>query len=444
MMISLQAAVFICLCLALLVLTLCVLAFTALAWPLHLALIIGLLLSLLVGLFSSAYFFRRHQQLIDCLRDGIRSFKDEDFSVQITHLESIEMSELIAEYNKLSSTLKKQRHASSQRELLLDTILQVSPVSIILLNQFEQIVYANNKAASLLNTQQPLNGLVLHQAIACADAKLQATLLQQESGFVTFQLNEEKQSFHFSRQHIVLNHQPHVLLMCQNLSNEMSRQELNLWKNAIRLISHELNNSLAPISSLTNSANTIVEKSSTSQNPELIKLLPEMLETINRRTENLSEFVAKYSEFARLPAPSISKQALAPILRSVEQLYPFQLLADIPCEHAYFDPVQIEQVLINVLKNAHESGSNAADIGVKLLIDYQRLIVAIVDRGEGMEEQKLANAVLPFFSTKPSGTGIGLSICNEVAVAHGGQLKLCNREKGGLMVQFDLPLCEPA
>ncbi|MBR8845104.1 ATP-binding protein [Pseudoalteromonas sp. JC3] len=443
MTVSLQAAVSACLFVSLLV-------FAAILWlaalfaiPFTLAIPLGLIVAAVVGIVGISYFFSRQQRIIDCLTDGIRSFKDQDFSVQITHFESIEMSDLILEYNSLSTTLKKQRHATSQRELLLDTILQVSPVSILLLNQFDQVVYANDKAGKLLNNNKSLSGLVLHHAIANADPKLQTILLQKESGFVTFQANDEKQSYYFSRQSITLNHQPHVLLMCQNLSSEMSRQEVGLWKNAIRLISHELNNSLAPISSLTNSANTIVERSAKEQNHTLVQLLPDMLATINRRTENLSEFVAKYSEFARLPAPNISEQPLQPLLDTVNKLYDFTLLAPLPVERAFFDPIQVEQVMINLVKNAHESGSKIDEIGVKLLVDYQRLIVVVVDRGVGMEEEKLANAVLPFFSTKPSGTGIGLSICNEVAIAHGGQLKLFNREKGGLMVQFDLPLVAP-
>lgn len=442
MTVSLQAAVSACLFVSLLVFAAILWLAASFAIPITLSIPVGLLVAAVFGVVGISYFCSRQQRIIDCLTDGIRSFKDQDFSVQITHFESIEMSDLILEYNRLSTTLKKQRHATSQRELLLDTILQVSPVSILLLNQFDQVVYANDKAGKLLN-KKSLSGLVLHHAIANADHKLQTILLQKESGFVTFQANDEKQSYYFSRQSITLNHQPHVLLMCQNLSSEMSRQEVGLWKNAIRLISHELNNSLAPISSLTNSANTIVERSAEEQNHALIQLLPEMLATINRRTENLSEFVAKYSEFARLPAPNITEQPLQPLLDTIGKLYDFTLLASLPVECAFFDPIQVEQVLINLVKNAHESGSKIDEIGVKLLVDYQRLIVVVVDRGAGMEEEKLANAVLPFFSTKPSGTGIGLSICNEVAIAHGGQLKLFNRKKGGLMVQFDLPLVVP-
>lgn len=443
MTVSLQAAVSACVFISLLVFASVVGFASALLWPITLSLSAGLLSAALVGLLSVQYCIGRQQRIIDCLTNGLRSFKDQDFSIQITHFDSIEMADLILEYNRLSTTLKKQRHATSQRELLLDTILQVSPVSILLLNQFDQVIYANDKAGKLLNNNKSLSGLVLHHAIANADPKLQTILLQKESGFVTFQANDEKQSYYFSRQSITLSHQPHVLLMCQNLSSEMSRQEVGLWKNAIRLISHELNNSLAPISSLTNSANTIVERSAKEQNHALIQLLPEMLSTINRRTENLSEFVAKYSEFARLPAPNITEQPLQPLLDTVSKLYDFTLLAPLPVECGFFDPIQVEQVLINLVKNAHESGSKIDEIGVKLLVDYQRLIVVVVDRGVGMEEEKLANAVLPFFSTKPSGTGIGLSICNEVAIAHGGQLKLFNRKKGGLMVQFDLPLVAP-
>ena len=113
-------------------------------------------------------------------------------------------------------------------------------------------------------------------------------------------------------------------------------------------------------------------------------------------------------------------------------------MADLPCEYAYFDVLQLEQVLINLLKNAHESGSNVSDIGIKVVKDYNRVRFAVVDRGQGISQGKIIQVTLPFFSTKQGGSGLGLSICSEVINAHQGQLKIKNRTNGGVMVEFEI------
>ena len=115
-------------------------------------------------------------------------------------------------------------------------------------------------------------------------------------------------------------------------------------------------------------------------------------------------------------------------------------MCDLLCEQACLDVLQLEQVLINLLKNAHESGSKVSDIGVKVVKDYDRVRFAVVDRGQGITQGKISQVTLPFFSTKQGGSGLGLSICSEVINAHCGQLKIKNRANGGVMVEFDIPL----
>src|SRR5690606_6620149 len=100
---------------------------------------------------------------------------------------------------------------------------------------------------------------------------------------------------------------------------------------------------------------------------------------------------------------------------------------------------QVQQVLINLLKNAHESGSAADDVELTVADDGRTMRVQVLDRGSGMSEQVLANALLPFYSTKRSGTGLGLSLCREIAEAHGGRISLANRPDGGLVVSVWLP-----
>lgn len=380
------------------------------------------------------YFIRLQQKQLCALYDGIKSFKDGDFSIRIYPSGDKHLAPILDLYNDLASNLTEQRQTLSQKEHLLDSIVQASPMAIVLFNPYKQVVYHNQQANEFLAIKGKLKGKTLYEVLDNVSPPIQSFLLELGSGIVSFELNDMKQSYYIANQTVTYNHQPHQLMLCKDLSAEIGKEELQLWKNAIRLISHELNNSLAPIASLTSSAEAIIEKN------VHLDLLPDILQTINQRAVNLNTFIAKYAEFARLPKPTISQHSLANLLQNVQKLYEFELLADLPCEYAYFDATQLEQVLINLLKNAHESGSNKSEIGIKVIKDYQRLRFAVVDRGRGIAQGKLSQVTLPFFSTKQGGSGLGLSVCTEVISAHQGQLKIKNRTKGGVMVEFDISL----
>ncbi|KZN67084.1 sensor histidine kinase [Pseudoalteromonas luteoviolacea] len=377
--------------------------------------------------------FRQHKHVIDTLTNGLKSINDEDFSIRIAEHRNYELRDLLRMYNTLTSSLRQHRQSSNQREILLDSIVQASPMGIILLDTFHHIVYSNSEAAQLLKSPK-LEGMALHQSIKKLHPNLQVAITEQQTGLISFEQHDLKQSYYLSFKQVTLNQKPHQLLIFKNVSHELSQEEINMWKNAIRLISHELNNSLAPISSLTTSAKTMVE-----QNKHL-ELLPDILQTIDQRTTHLSEFIAQYAHFARLPKPNFAYHDLAPLFDQVNKLYPFDMLASLPVARAYFDIAQMEQVLINILKNAHESGSPPQEIAVKVVKDYTRLRVAVVDRGTGIIDGNHHQALQPFYSTKSDGTGLGLSLCNEIICAHQGLIKLKNRERGGLMVEFDIPL----
>jgi signal transduction histidine kinase len=127
-------------------------------------------------------------------------------------------------------------------------------------------------------------------------------------------------------------------------------------------------------------------------------------------------------------------------LGSLKQHYPFQLAAPPPDASGWFDRAQLEQVLINLLKNAHESGSAADAIEIAVASRGNEVRIDVRDRGDGMSEAVLANALLPFYSTKRSGTGLGLALAREIVEAHAGRIALANREGGGLTVALYLPV----
>ncbi|SFB87719.1 sensor histidine kinase [Pseudoalteromonas denitrificans] len=403
------------------------------SFPLFLTLPLSLLLCLSLVFFGINALLKPSHNLLKALTSGVLSFQDNDFSVQIHNEFQGELGQLVNAYNALAKTMKKERMSLFQRELLLDTIMQSTPVSIVLINENDQIVYSNLVAQKLFNIKGKLEGLTFSNIINTLNDELSESCRKKQSGLVTINKDDKKQTYYLSCQHFQMNMRQHTLYLFKDLTTEISRQEINLWKNAIRLISHELNNSLAPIASLTSSALKILNK------PEHFDMLPDILITINRRADNLKVFLEQYAQFARLPEPTKSQQNLALLISSVQRIYAFSLKDTLPNIDGYFDATQIEQVLINLLKNAHESQCDIEDIVLKVVHENERLVFALVDRGTGMKANQLQQALLPFFSTKEKGTGLGLSLCNEVISAHDGQLKLANREQGGLLVQFDLP-----
>lgn len=172
--------------------------------------------------------------------------------------------------------------------------------------------------------------------------------------------------------------------------------------------------------------------------PDAATRLPPLLETIAERVAHVTTFLEGYARFARLPAPRPERVALAPFLRGVSDLFPFTLEGDATGE-AWFDPTQVQQVLINLLKNAEESGSAPDEIHLRTEPRDDGVLLTVLDRGTGTDEETMRRALLPFHSSKKSGAGLGLSLCAEIVEAHGGRLHLARRAEGGMAVSAWLP-----
>jgi nitrogen fixation/metabolism regulation signal transduction histidine kinase len=169
-------------------------------------------------------------------------------------------------------------------------------------------------------------------------------------------------------------------------------------------------------------------------------MLPEMLDTISRRSAHLHQFIQQYAHFARLPQPNKSAVKLRPFIQTITQLCAIETVTRFEAATLFCDAAQIEQILINLIKNAKESGSNLEGILLSVYQTAEHITFEVTDRGKGMTEQQLLQALLPFYTTKSQGTGVGLALCNEIVIAHGGKLKLENQKVGGLKVAFSLSL----
>jgi signal transduction histidine kinase len=160
---------------------------------------------------------------------------------------------------------------------------------------------------------------------------------------------------------------------------------------------------------------------------------------IEERVKHLNGFIQGYARFSRLPLPQCKNVDWANFISALSQQAEFVLAGELPTVDGYFDPAQLEQVLINLIKNAVESGSNNRDIVLKISESPGVFQLTLTDRGSGMSDQVFKNALLPFYSTKQTGTGLGLPLCREIIEAHEGKIALHNRQGGGLKVLLWLP-----
>jgi nitrogen fixation/metabolism regulation signal transduction histidine kinase len=373
-------------------------------------------------------------QSLAAIENGICAFNDSDFSLTIHNQHFVEVEQLVVIYNELANTLRNERMDIFQRELLLDTVIQSTPVALVLTNKNGNIVYSNIAAKQLLKQNKKMEGANFSQLQNNLSFALQRATKARKTGLITDTEDEQSVIYNVDCRQFMLNGREHLLYLYKNMTSEISQKESEMWKQVIRLISHELNNSLAPISSLTRSAQKIVKQ------PEHIHLLDEVLETIGNRAHHLHDFISQYAKFARSPKPQSKTVNLRQFFNQIKTLTDVNCQLDIVRENANFDPAQLEQVVINLIKNAKESGSELAEVSFTLKQQANMLNFIVADRGTGLTEVQQQQALLPFFTTKQTGTGIGLALCNEIVSNHDSQLRLNNREGGGLSVSFSLNL----
>ncbi|MCE9685440.1 ATP-binding protein [Shewanella sp. AS16] len=394
------------------------------------------LLSLTLAWGCGLVLTRNLARSLAALEIGLLNFKDNDFSVSIPVSGDPQLQGLARLFNEAADKLRKERQYIYQRELLLDKVIQSSPNVMLLLDDRQRVLYANDAARHLFYQGQRVDGLMLDELLSAMPAELVAAVAQGKDGLFVMG-EDEPETWHLSRGRFLLNNQRHQLILLKQLTRELNRQEVAVWKKVIRIISHELNNSVAPIASMVNSGKLLTQDL---DEPKLRLIF----DTIADRTHHLSQFISDYAKFARLPLPKLEAIDWSKLTGQLAQHYPFSLAAPLPEAPGLCDPIQLEQVLLNLLKNAHESGSAPEDISMSIVSGEQGgskgVSIHVDDRGPGMSAEVLEQALLPFYSTKQAGTGLGLALCREIIEAHEGRIGLSNRQGGGLSVSCWLPM----
>ncbi|WP_421569702.1 sensor histidine kinase [Stenotrophomonas sp. PD6] len=390
------------------------------------------------------------RSLLRALSGTTSSYRDGEYNFSVYWPGNDELGDLVQAHRELGDVLREQRQGLVQRELLLDTMVQNTPVSMLLLanggDGIQRVMFSNLAARKLLHNGWKLEGQTMQNVLETMPVELRDAI--ERGGDSLFAVRgpgdaddegdeDDEQVYHLSRRNFHLNGRPHDLLLIRLLTAELRRQEVQTWKKVIRVISHELNNSLAPIASLAHSGGELVRRDKTER-------LEEVFATIEERARHLEGFIRGYARFAKLPQPQLQNVQWRQFLTGLQLQIPFRM-ADIPEDlYGRVDIAQLGQALLNLLKNAHEACAEAdppnEDVELRLTRLPQWLRVEVLDRGKGMNEAVLQNALMPFYSTKRNGTGLGLALTREIVEAHGGRVSLQNRREGGLCVAIFLPV----
>ena len=331
----------------------------------------------------------------------------------------------------LGAELEAQRSTGERREGLLRTVVETTPVAIVLFGEAGSIVFTNGSARQLFFEGMAVEGQNFLSMIKAAPASLRKALLSDGDELFSVEGQAGRETFHLSRRHL---DGGQTLIAVKSVTQEIDRHEVASLKKVIRIIGHEINNSLGPIASLLSSAKTILNR------PEHVPKLPAMLERIQERTLHLQGFLDGYARLAKIPTPNPVSVPWGPFLDGLRGFWPALEIGEPPARPGFFDRAQIQQVLINLITNAFEVGGPKDEVQVVVkAAEGDGFRISVLDRGPGVSDEIMENVFVPFFTTKPTGSGLGLALSREIVELHEGRLGLARRDGGGMAVSVWLP-----
>jgi nitrogen fixation/metabolism regulation signal transduction histidine kinase len=367
--------------------------------------------------------------LLEALREG-------DYSLRGSRARRGDaIGEVVWEINTLAQTLREQRLVAEEKSALLTKVIAALDIAVLAFDAQHCLKLANPAAERLL-------GRSFAQAAGCsADELGMADCLEHaDAQLVERSFAGASGRWEIRRTRFREEGRPHDLVVISDLSRALREEERLAWQRLLRVLGHELNNSLAPIRSMASTVSKLI--ASEPPPSDWRDDASSGLGIIADRAEALARFMSRYTALARLPPPSrrgVAFETIAMRAARLEQRLEVRI-DDSPAVLAELDPDQIEQALINLIQNATDAASTTGGgVGLRWRTDGGVLIVEILDDGPGLPPSE--NLFVPFFTTKPGGSGIGLVLARQIVEQHGGSLTLANRDDArGCIAQMRLPL----
>lgn len=393
--------------------------------------------ALLAAVAAALAIRRRLGRSFEQLTGLIHSIRDGEYSLRAPPQRG-DFGRSLAALNAFADELGGLHRAGIESDALLGKLLSTLDLALLVFDSSGRLTSANSAAARLVGREsEPLRGLSA-QDLGLADWLEVPRSLRTSRHFAGGEGPWEVRVARFHR-----GGKPHRLLVVTDLSKALRAEERLAWHSLIRVLTHETGNSLGPIQSTADALMRCLQR--TPLDPEAEKTLGTGLELIERRAKHLSEFIHHYGQLARLPAPQLRPLDLAEIVPRVAALEN-RLQAKISTPATLMvraDPAQLEQALINLVKNAADAAlETGGTVHLHWMRENDRAVIEVLDDGPGLPQTE--NLFVPFFTTKPGGSGIGLVLARQIAEAHGGDLHVTDRlDSRGVRALLTLPLAEP-
>jgi len=341
---------------------------------------------------------------------------------------------VMLEINALGDTLQRQRGEAIESTALLNGVMAAIDVAVFAFDMDEHLVLVNAAGERLLGRRA--TELLGSSAAAL---RLAAYLTGDPRRLIDKPFGPESGRLELRRSTFRRDGRPHQLLLFADLSRALREEEQQAWQRIVRVLSHEINNSLTPIKSIAHSIRRMIARATDMPRGAEIQ---EALSLIETRSGALGRFLRAYAQLARLPKPQLRPVQIAPLVRRVAELEDRTTVAVRGNGNVWVsaDPDQLEQLLINVVRNGVDAALPAGgEVAIGWTLGDGVIDVHVDDEGPGLPDT--ANLFVPFFTTKPTGSGIGLALSRQIAEAHGGTLTLANRTpERGCRATLKLPL----
>ncbi|HZB13450.1 MAG TPA: ATP-binding protein [Chryseolinea sp.] len=346
------------------------------------------------------------------------------------------MLDIVQSYREV----KIEKEAQYQFLQQLVNQIQIGIISL----QNENIILINPIAEKILGVRNLKNWKLLRQL----NPKIAEDLEEDGKKLLEVKSSEGTKMLAVEIRTLLMMDKHYKLITLQDINSEIEQKEIEAWHKLIRILTHEIMNSVTPISSLSETMQTMLVDKNGNQKflPDLrddtIKDILFSLNTIQKRSESLLDFVENYRKLTRVPKPVMERVELKPWLASMENLMREELTrqsvslsvrVEIEPATLEFDPTLIEQVIINLLKNSIHALENRTNKRIQINVYHDELttILEVTDNGKGISEKELKDIFIPFFSTKKDGSGIGLSLSKQIMSLHNGRIRVSSKSDEG-------------
>jgi two-component system, NtrC family, nitrogen regulation sensor histidine kinase NtrY len=421
----------------------------------------------IVWAIAAGYFFEQLIRPLQTLANVVSALREDDFSFRARGARRGDsLGDLALEINALAGTLQSQRSAARDALTLVERVMTAMQSPVLAFDNAGHLRLLNPAAESAFHLQR--RSALGHSA---AELNLTSLLHARDEALYTNSISTLYTSaaarWSIRRTTFRLHGVPHTLLVLSDVAAALREEERLAWQRLIRVLSHEINNSLTPIKSLAGSLRTRLPQHSTdakltdaefadTEFTDAKRTLDELtlpselhrgLTVIEERADSLNRFLQSYQQLTRLPTPKLQKLSLGTLLDHVIQLetrVPIERQPG-PSVHLLADPGQLQQLLINLLRNAAEAALSTEEtsaIAPLIVVSWtatpSQATLHIRDNGPGLINP--ANLFVPFYTTKPEGSGIGLVLAQQIATAHKGSITLSNNpDAPGCTAEFRLP-----